>query len=427
MLVDLTVETLTLGGRGLGRHAGKAVFVPGVLPGEVVRCRIVRGHRQFDEAELVDVLTPAPERRAAPCPVFGQCGGCQWQHLPYAGQLHWKERLFRDQLQRAGVAAGEAFLPIVAAPAEWGYRNRLQFKCRAARSGVVTGFYRQGSHFVVDVPCCLLAAPAVHDAYARLRAALPSAPRPDAIPQIDLSWGDDGQVAVLLHALPEAAATTRPWLAEQAAAGGFAAALQAGRKETIAAVSGDAGLTVTVDAPPLTLRVSAGGFTQVNPAQNRRLVAAVVAAAGLSGTERVLDLFCGAGNFTLPLARRAGAAVGVEEYAPAIADAVANAARNAIGNAAFHAEPAEGAAQRHGAFDLVLLDPPRTGAYPVMRDLLAAAPRRILYVSCDPATLARDLQPLVHNGYAVVSSQPFDLFPQTWHVESLTVLERAAP
>jgi 23S rRNA (uracil1939-C5)-methyltransferase len=229
----------------------------------------------------------------------------------------------------------------------------------------------------------------------------------------------------LLHALPEGRDALRDWLGAGARQGGFAAALQCGRKATIEVLCGDPWLTTVVGEPPLALRTAPGGFTQVNAQQNRALVSAVVAAAALDGTERVLDLFCGVGNFSLPLARRAAALVGVESFAPAVADAAANAARHGITNALFHAEPAEGAALRHGAFDVVLLDPPRTGAYPVMRDLQQLRPRRILYVSCDPATLARDLLPLVHNGYRVSSSQPFDLFPQTWHVESLTVLDRS--
>jgi len=424
MTFELEIETLTLGGRGLGRHAGKAVFVPYTAPGDRIRCRVTRSHRHYDEAELVELVLPSALRRQPPCPVFGLCGGCQWQHLPYEVQANWKEQLFREQLQRAGLVPPEAFLPIGRAAAEWGYRNRVQFKCRQTTQGVVAGFYRHGSHFVIDTPDCLLAARPIRNVYAGLRTELSRAPQPEAIPQIDISCSDNGNVVVLLHALPETRGALRPWLQDTARRGGFVAAMQCGRKESIELLCGDAGIETSIDLPPVTLKIGVGGFAQVNPEQNRQLVDAVVAAAALTGCERVLDLYCGVGNFTLPLARRAGAVVGIENYAPAIADAIGNAARNAISNAAFHAEPAEGALLRHGTFDLVLLDPPRTGAYPIMRDLLARRPRRILYVSCDPATLGRDLKPLVHNGYRVVSCQPFDLFPQTWHTESLTVLER---
>ncbi|MCM2263793.1 MAG: 23S rRNA (uracil(1939)-C(5))-methyltransferase RlmD [Desulfuromonadales bacterium] len=424
MFIELEIETLTFGGRGLGRHNGKAVFVPYTAPGDRVRCRATHDRAHFVEAQLYEMLQPSRLRRTPPCPVAGVCGGCDWQHLPYDEQLRWKERLFHEQLLRTGVASIDALLPIAAAPDEWAYRNRMQFKCRQTQEGFVAGFYRHASHYVVDAPFCRLAIPAIQATYEFLRKALPDAPRPDAIPQVDVSCSDDLSTSVLLHVLPDACSPVRGWLQATAGQGGFAAAVQSGRKQSIEMVTGDAGLVTVVDSPPLSLRIGAGGFAQVNPDQNRRLVDAVVAAAALSGRERVLDLFCGVGNFTLPLARRADSVVGVESYAPAIVDAVANASRHAIGNVTFHAEPAEGAALRHGPFDLVLLDPPRTGAYPVMRDLLELRPRRILYVSCDPVTLTRDLQPLVHNGYRVITSRPFDLFPQTWHVESLTVLER---
>lgn len=426
MFLQLEIETLTFGGRGLARHAGKAVFVPHTAPGDLVRCQVVRDRTHYAEAEVREFLKEAPRRRVPPCPVAGICGGCDWQHLPYDQQTSWKDRLFREQLLRAGVATDDVVQTIAAAPAELGYRNRLQFKCRLAPGRFVSGFYRPASHYVVDTPNCLLALPAIQDTYAFLRRVLPGSPRPDAIPQVDIACGDDGRVTVLFHLLPDALDAMRRWLFECATTGKFTAAVQTGRKETIKAIAGDAVVSITVDTPPLDLRVGAGGFSQVNPAQNRRMVEAVIAAADLSGQEKILDLFCGVGNFSLPLARRTATVIGIENFAPAILDATGNALRHGINNVTFHTEPAEGAVLRHGPFDLVLLDPPRTGAYPVMRDLLTSKPRRILYVSCDPVTLTRDLQPLVHNGYRIVSARPFDFFPQTWHIESLTVLERCS-
>jgi 23S rRNA (uracil1939-C5)-methyltransferase len=424
MFLELDIETLTFGGRGLGRHNGKAVFVPGTAPGDRISCRLTQSHRQFDEAELCTVLEPSPVRRTPPCPVADACGGCQWQHLPYAEQLRWKERLFHEHLLRNGIAPHDRLLPIVPSPAEWNYRNRVQFKCLQTRSGFISGFYRRASHHVTDTPRCLLAMAPINDCYAYLRPLLPHAPRPDAVPQIDISCSDNSSLAVLMHLLPGARHAMRGWLREKAANGVFAAAMQAGRKDSIEAVAGDTDLVTSVDEPPLWLSISTGGFSQVNPDQNRSLVKAAIVAAQLSGEERVLDLYCGVGNFTLPLARRSGQVVGIESYEPAIGNARANALRDGLGNVTFHAAPVESTVSRHGKFDLVLLDPPRTGAYPVMRELTALRPRRILYVSCDPLTLTRDLTVLVHNGYAVQSSQPFDFFPQTWHIESLTVLDR---
>lgn len=429
MSIDLTIDTLTVGGRGLGRYQGKAVFVPLTAPGDRVRCRIIRSRRHYDEAVMEELLEPAAGRREPACPVFGECGGCQWQHLPYHTQIYWKERIFRETLLRSRVADETGILPMVPAPDEWNYRNRAQFKCRKTADGVVTGFYRPGSHFIVDTPHCKLVNQGVQQAYTYVRNDLPSAPHASSIPQFDVACGDNQLTSLLLHALPEGAVENQSWLGSLAIKRNLGAALQVGRKESIAVVAGDPSCTVHIDEPRLALRVSPGGFVQVNSAQNRSLVSAVVSAASLTGKERIVDLFCGAGNFSLPLARRAAEVHGVENYAPAIADARMNGKSSQLDNVTFYSEDASLALPRLAAaarLDMILLDPPRTGAYPVVSALLSAAPRRIIYVSCDPVTLVRDLQPLVHGGYRVVSSQPFDLFPQTWHIESLTVLEQTA-
>ncbi len=202
--------------------------------------------------------------------------------------------------------------------------------------------------------------------------------------------------------------------------------IQPGSKGSIRSISGSGELTIEVDQPPLRLNYAAGGFAQINLEQNRQLLDAVIAAAKLTGNERIIDLYCGMGNFSLPLARRAKQVFGVEDYSPSIEMARRNAARNGISNVDFYARAAEGALTTFGRedkFDLLLLDPPRSGASAVMQELLKIAVPRILYVSCDAQTLARDLKILLDNGYRLLASQPFDLFPQTHHVESLTVLE----
>lgn len=426
-MIELTIDTLAYGGSGVGRHDGKAVFVPLTAPGDRVCCRLVREKKNFAEAELEEILQPAPQRRPAPCPVFGTCGGCQWQHLPYAEQGQWKERLLGEALRRQAGVAAPVILPLVPAPDEWGYRSRVQFKCRQTAGGFVMGFYRRGSHYVVDVHDCPITDRRLNAVLRLFRTWLPASPAPSEIPQVDLETGSDGQVRAVVHYLGSAPQALADYLRPLAEAARLALFLQSGRKSSLLAVTGPAELVIEVDEPPLHLAYGAGGFAQVNLAQNRALVAAVVTAAALTGQERVLDLYCGMGNFSLPLARRAAAVIGVEDYAPAIEQARHNASRNAVTGALFHAAPAEGAAARFGAsgpFDLVVLDPPRTGAYPAIKDLLQVGAPRILYISCDPATLARDLQPLLHGGYELCWSQPFDLFPQTFHLESLSLLQR---
>ena len=425
---NLAIQSLVHGGRGLGHHDGKAVFVPLTAPGDRVDCRVVNAKRRFIEAELAEVIDPSPLRRTAPCPFFGSCGGCQWQHLPYPLQTHWKERIFADLLVRSKLVAEDRLRPITAAPDEWHYRNRVQFKCHHAGTGLALGFYRHGSHFVVDVDECRLVSPHIRVIFELLRNELPAAPCADCIPQVDVACGDDGQVRIILHVLPKGRAQLRPWLQRFAGSHGINACMQSGRKDTLEVVHGAGDLSVTVDQPRLVLHYGPGGFVQVNSPQNRSMVATMLDLLALEGTENVLDLFCGMGNFSLPLARRAGRVTGVEDYAPSIASARSNAAANNIHNVEFHAADAGAVMARYraGELDVAVLDPPRSGHYQAVSELLKICPQRILYVSCDPATLARDLAPLVHGGYKVVSSQPFDLFPQTWHIESVTLLSRAA-
>ena len=426
LIKDLEITTLVHGGRGLGRIDGKAVFVPMTAPGDRVNCRAVRSKASYIEAELVSVVEPSAHRREPPCPYFDRCGGCQWQHLAYSSQTSWKEKIFCAQMLRSKIAAEECLSPIVPAPDEWHYRNRVQFKCHMTENGLVIGFYRPNSHFVVDIKRCLLLPAQIQQVLSLLREELPEAPCPDHIPQVDVACGDDGALRVLLHVLPKARHQLRPWLQGFAQRHQINACLQSGRKDTIEAVHGETDLSVLVDQPPLILEYGPGSFAQVNPAQNRRMIAEMLAILDLQGTEDVLELFCGMGNFSLPIARRAGRVTGVEEYAPAVASAIKNAAANNLRNLVFHAADAASTmvSRNQGHLDLVVLDPPRSGNYQASREILRAGPQRVLYISCDPATLVRDLAPLVHHGYQVLSARAFDVFPQTWHIESMTLLAR---
>jgi len=426
MNVSLQIDNLAYGGNGVGRLDGKAVFVPLSAPGDRILCRLVRDRKRYADGELVELLEPSAQRRSPLCPVFGDCGGCQWQHLPYGEQARWKERIFIDTLRRQAGVEAAAFRPLVPAPQEWGYRSRVQFKCRQTADGFVMGFYRRGSHYVVDVPFCPITVPRLNELLASFRQWLAGSPCPERIPQVDMEFDDEAKVRVVVHHLGGEAAALAEYLQPLAEQAGISLFLQSGRKETLRRVSGEEDLHIhPLGAGRQRLAYGPGGFAQVNLAQNRTLVDYLLAEASLAGEERVLELFCGMGNFSLPLALRAQELVGVENYAPAIERAIANARLNGIANARFHALAAEAAMRQlpaAGECDLAVLDPPRTGAYPVMRELLRLRPARIIYVSCDPVTLARDLVPLLHGGYEVSSCRPIDLFPQTYHTESVTAL-----
>ena len=425
---NLEITSLVHGGRGIGRHEGKAVFVPLVAPGDLIDCRVVKSKKRFAEAELIEILVPSPLRREPPCAFFGACGGCQWQHLPYPEQLRWKGQNFFDQLVRSKMVQADRIKPIVAAPDEWRYRNRVQLKTHFSADGLVIGFYRHGSHNVVDVDHCRLVAPPIQKVLTLLRENLQGMDKVESVEQVDLACGDDGKVRLLLYVRPEGYEVIRGQLQSFAARHSLNACIKSIEQSCVEIVHGEGELTVSIDQPALVLRYGPGGFVQVNSSQNRAMVSSMLELLGLTGNEKVFDLFCGMGNFSLPLARRAGHVVGIEDYAPAIDMARLNAEANQVRNVEFFAADASAIIDRFRdeTLDLVVLDPPRTGNYEVVNQLLQLKPEKVLYVSCDPATLARDLVPLVSGGYEVISSQPFDLFPQTWHIESMTLLQKVS-
>ena len=372
------------------------------------------------------MVRPAATRRKPPCPVADRCGGCQWQQLPYAQQLDWKEQLYRDTLVRRCSVDPALLLPIVAADDEWNYRSRTQIKCRLTREGFVCGFFAPKSHYVVPMDRCPVLAEPLNDLLDALRELLAASVFAADVPQMDLALADCRRRRAVIHYhgsdLDGLLALLQQGIQDEQ----LDLLVQPGPRGDLLAVFGSGELTLQVDDPPLFLTYAAGGFAQINLDQNRRLLDSVVAAARLTGNERVLDLYCGMGNFSLPLARRAKQVCGIEDYAPSITMARRNAIENRIENVQFHARPAEGALaefSREGSFDLLVLDPPRAGAFALMDELLTQPVGRVIYVSCDAQTLARDLALLLAGGYRLISSQPFDLFPQTCHVESLTVLE----
>jgi len=423
----LQIDALAYGGNGIGRQTdGKAVFVPYSAPGDQLLWRPARVRKRHIEAELVELLIPGEGRCDPVCPVFGQCGGCQWQHLTYPRQLHWKQRFLADALERHAGLAEVALLPAVGSADPWHYRNRAQFKCHVTADGPLVGFYRRGSHFVIPILHCPILRPEINQSLDFLRQLLESSAQPDKIPQLDVAVGDDGAVRVVCHFIGPVDRHWQAWAIGLADERGYGLFLQQGRKSTLQRLSGPEDLRLQVDQPPMTLGFGPGGFAQVNSGQNRRLVDAVVALAALRGSERLLDLFCGMGNFSLPLARRSSRLTGVEDYPASIARAEANARLNRIDNVDFLvADAAAFMATVEQRYELVLLDPPRVGAgREVVQALLRLNPERIIYISCDPMTLARDLALLLRHSYRVVSSQVFDLFPQTYHLESVTLLER---
>lgn len=411
----LEPTTLAHGPDAVGRHEGRVVFVPGAAPGDRVRVRVVEQHGNYARAAMLHRCAAGPAYREPPCPWVGACGGCPWQHVDYTTQVAAKERNVLESLKRIAGVMPRRPLPILPAPSQWGYRHRIRLHTDARRA---LGYRRPRSHDLVEIGHCAIAEPEVSALLPALRTLV--AALATAIDDVEIASNGRGAVVIDMAARGRFAerdgATVQAWLS---ATPGVAGVGLRGRDWTRR--FGETTLTVhaSPDAPPMTQRL--GSFTQVNPAGNRLLVRTVVDLVD-SGAA-VLDLFCGAGNLSLPIARVAASVLGVDQDAGGIADAAASARTAGLGTVRFETAAADRFLRRRGlgGATLVVLDPPRTGAAQVVAQLARLRPPRILYVSCDPATLARDVRALAGAGYAVDRVQPIDLFPQTEHVE--TVLE----
>lgn len=424
ILTPLTVETMINGGAGLARHEGRVVFIPYTTVDDIVSCRVTKVKKNFLEAEITEILKPSPLRRQPICPVAGNCGGCQWQHFPYPEQVRWKETLFRESLTRQCQVDPARILPIVPAVNEWNYRSRAQIKCCNTNAGFVTGFYQPKSHHVVPIEQCPILAPELNIFLTCLRNLINHTAYAEDISQIDLAIDDSRKYLAVIHYSGHNLSS----LADLLKAENLPADLliKSGSKRKLIPIRGDGVLQLSVGHPALKLRYTAGSFAQINLEQNRTLVNIVLNLAELTGDEQVLDLYCGMGNFSLPLARGAKQVVGIEESVASIHAARENGRLNQIDNVEFHNQSAEGALShftQQRNVDLLLLDPPRNGAIAVMKELLKNPVNKVIYVSCDPQTLARDLKLLVNGGYQLLSSQPLDMFPQTYHCESVTRLQ----
>ena len=424
------IERLAQGGNGVGRIDGKVCFVPFCAPDDLIRVRVVKEHRSYLEAEITELCESSPSRVTPPCPAFGRCGGCDWQHLSYAAQCEAKRSILLDTLQRVGKLATPPISATCAASRQYGYRARAQFKLHRAADGLKAGFFRRGSRFVIDLPeGCPVVTAAINRTLLALRAALEQLPDCDRVPQISLEEGEDG-VAVIVHYIgnePQRLERLLRELAEQLPVSGIH--LQSGRKDSLQRVVGAELIRyrVPAGARELTLGYGIGGFSQVNREQNRRMIDLVRGFVVDGHPQRLLDLYCGNGNLTLPLADVAQELLGIEGYTPSIASAVDNCRQARVNNSTFVCEDAGAAVDRLIAagerFDTLLLDPPRSGAVEVVRQAALLGADRIVYVSCDPGTLARDLSILTGPGrYRLLEAVPLDMFPQTAHLETVALL-----
>jgi len=425
------IDDLSHEGRGVAHHDGKAVFIDDALPGERVQWTLSKRTRNFDEGKLDSILDSAPQRVTPRCRHFGVCGGCVLQHLESGAQVEFKQRQLLEALTRLGGVTPECVLPALRAE-PWHYRRRARLGARwvAKKNRAVVGFRERSAPYLADLERCEVLEAGVSDlpgALARLVSALSIR---DRVPQIEVAVAESS-TALVMRVLQPPSAADLALLEGFAAERGVQLYLQPGGYDSVRLIAGAAvPLTYRLSKFDVELQFAPTDFVQINTRLNAAMVEQAVALLQPQAADQVLDLFCGIGNFSLPLARHAAHVVGVEGDAALIAAAQANAARNGLGNSEFItsdlAQPEiERAAWTRRHYDKVLLDPPRAGAREVLPVLAASAARRIVYVSCHPGTLARDAGILVKElGFQLRSAGVMDMFPHTAHVESMAVFER---
>lgn len=427
---EIVIDGLTHDGRGVGRREGKAVFVGGALPGETVRAKQTARNRHFDEAITLEVLQASPKRIAPRCAHFGVCAGCVLQHLSDEDQIEAKASVLRENMARIGqVEPSEWFTPMRDAP--WAYRRKGRFSVRwvEKKGKALVGFREVDARFVADLTECHTIIPAVGLKLPVLSALVESLDAKRTIPQIEFIAGD-GPTALVFRHLEALSEGDLSKLTAFAQAEGFAVFLQPGGIESVKALWPEQ-VDLFFDLPDDEVRLHFRplDFIQVNAGLNQQMIARAIELLDPQPEERVLDLFCGLGNFTLPLARKGGRVVGVEGDAGLVARARQNAEANGLSNVQFFAadlaKDLSGEAWMREGFDKLLLDPPRAGAAEVLAQLPLKGIRRIVYVSCHPGSLARDTGFLVRErGYRLVGAGAMDMFPHTAHVESIAVFEK---
>lgn len=427
--VEVTVDRLAWGGRGVGRPAGKVVFVSKAVPGDRLKVALTKTRTSFCEGRIATVLEPSPDRVVPECPWFDRCGGCQWLAVNYSRQAQEKNAMLRHALRRHIVHAIVEML--VPADPALAYRHRGDFHAQTGPGGFRLGFYEEGSHRLVEASGCLLFAPAFCASLERVRHALAKTPAAVALGRLTLASSEGEEAARVAHARlrPGTSAQDAAALVRCMMASGLEAVLATDGTRVLAS-EGTPRIRFGVPGPAGDLPLSAEirSFTQAHFPMNRLLVEAAVGWLGVRVGDRLLDLYSGVGNFTLPLALRCGEVVAVEGSPTACADARANGAAHGAqnilhleGDAAVETARLAQAGER---FDAVLLDPPRTGAREVIPALARLGASRLLYISCNLPCLERDLGLLGDLGYTPTRIRGFDCFPQTYGLETLCLLEK---
>ncbi len=424
------IESLSHEGRGIARIDGKTVFIEGALPGEQVRFLYTRKRGQFDEGRTVEVLAPSSLRVEPRCRHYGLCGGCSLMHLDGEEQILHKQSVLLEQLQRLGGVEPERILPPLSA-SRWGYRRkaRLGVKYVAGKEKALVGFREKHSSFIADIDSCEVLHPILGEAIGELKELVRELSVYRQVPQLEVAVSDTVAAVVIRH-LASLTGDDRRILSDFEAQRPVRFYLQPGGLDSVHSLSGEDGqnLQYRLDSHDITMEFSPIDFTQVNFELNALLVDRVIELLDPGAADTVLDLFCGLGNFTLPIARYAKQATGLEGSEDLVLRAQKNAQKNGLANAGFGvcnlAQPDAGSLISGYACNKVLLDPPRSGAREIIEQLDPERVEKLVYVSCNPATLARDAGILANQGgLRLKAAGVLDMFPHTSHVESIALFE----
>jgi len=420
--IQVPVESVAFKGYGVARIDGKVVFIPYTLTGDEAWVEVSEEKKRYSTARLIQVLKPSPGRVTPRCPYFGSCGGCQWQHIDYSIQADLKKAILGETLRRLGGLKEIPSILVAPSPKPYDYRVRVQLKVR----GGAIGYYRERSHRIIDIERCPISHPLVNQIIQKVRERLDAWAHMEEV-EINVS-PEEGRGILLFHPHSygqETESFRKELFQNQRILKGIAIVQKAEHR-----LIGDPMLTFTVpvsqerETRELKLRISPGSFSQVNPEQNQRLVQTVLQLSEVKREERVFDFYAGAGNLTLSLAMEAGEVLGIEENRVAFRDAQPNAERNEVKNCRFLQGRVEDLMMgwKGDVPDLVVLDPPRMGAKTILDQVVSWKPKKIIYVSCEPTTFARDLRLLGERGYSLRKLSLIDMFPQTYHMEVVGLL-----
>jgi len=405
-------------GEGVARIDGKATFIPFAIPGETVEVEITQDKKKYQRAKIVEIINSSPDRITPDCPHYYECGGCAYQHMSYTKQLALKQRVVTENMNRIGKLELQVN-PIVGMEDPWRYRNKVEWHVDRINGQLRMGYYQNDSHKIIDITTCKLISQAMEDISLYIKARLEALNLPDhseiVIRQSSLNnqlmvvFKGEGTDNVNIDCLLNYADLESIYCIDE---------------ENYTLLSGEPYLEEDING--VHYDISALSFFQVNSIQTRKLYEIVKEFAQLKRSDRVLDAYCGIGSIALYLAPSTRKIIGVESYAPAIQDAVHNTQKNQIRNCDFITGACEQIIpQLIDEFDLVVLDPPRAGcSEELIESIVSLIPERIVYASCNPATLARDLALLASAGYAAMEIQPIDMFPQTSHVECVVRIYR---